>query len=176
MFGPRGTIYLHQPRSTLASPSIQDSVLCTRQMRTTRFTTAQHVHSTKTIQAANKLSDLISLPGSLNDHSPFFICTVALNAMVNLSAYSLVSHGVRADLVKEHVILATGALSLLSETWAVAVPIVKEVKNVARRVFNVESANSNSSWSFNGDVQSINSPLLDNFSWQDQIQTEWPDV
>ncbi len=171
----RCTIYLHQPRSTITS-SIQDDVPCTRQMRTTRYTTARDVHSTKTIQAANKLSDLILLPGSLTDHSPFFICTVALSAMVNLSAYSLAFNGAKADAMKERIILAAGALSRLSETWAVAVPILREVQKTARGVLTAETANNSLAWNADGDVQIISSPLLDNLSWQDQLENAWPDA
>ncbi len=145
-------------------------------MRTTRFTAARDIHSTITIQAANKLSDLILLPGSLTDHSPFFICTVALSAMVNLSAYSLDVNDARTDAMKERVILAAGALSLLSEIWAVGVPILREVKTVARGVFNAESGNGTLAWDVNSDGQSISNPVIDNLSWQDQMGDVWPDV
>jgi len=145
-------------------------------MRTTRFTTARDIHSTITIQAANRLSDLIILPGSLTDHSPFFICTVALSAMVNLSAYSLDFNDARTDAMKERVILAAGALSRLSEIWAVGVPILREVKTVARGVFRAESGNGTLAWDVNGDGQSIGNPVIDNLSWQDQMGDVLPDV
>lgn len=171
----RCAIYLHQPRSTIISP-IQNDVPCTRQMRTTRYTSARDIHSIKTIQAANKLSDLILLPGSLINHSPFFICTVALSAMVNLSAYSLASNGATADAMRERIILAAGALSRLSETWAVAVPILREVQRTARDVLQARTSNNILAWNVTRDVQSIGSPLLDNISWQDQVENAWPDA
>ena len=96
--------------------------------------------------------------------------------MVNLSAYSLDFNGARADAMKERVILAAGALSRLGETWAVAVPILGEVKKAARGVFDAESGNSSLAWNFDGDVQSISNPLLDNLSWQDQMGNAWPDA
>jgi len=145
-------------------------------MRTTRYTIARDTHSTKTIHAANKLSDLILLPGSLTDHSPFFICTVALSAMVMLSAYSLAFNDARADAMKERIILAAGALSRLSETWAVAVPILREIQKAARGVLNGESVNSGLAWNVDGNVRSTSSPPLDNLSWQDQVGSAWPDA
>jgi len=171
----RCTIYLHQPRSTITA-SIQDDVPCTRQMRTTRYTSARNTHSIKTIQAANKLSDLILLPRSLTDHSPFFICTVALSAMVNLLAYSPALNGAQADAMKERIILAVGALSRLSEIWAVAVPILREVQKTAQGVLISKTGNNSLAWNANGDVQSISSPLLDNISWQDQLGDAYPDA
>lgn len=162
----------------MITSSIQDTVTCTRQMRTTQFTTARDIHSAKTIQAANKLSDLILLPGSLTDHSPFFICTVALSAMVNLSAYALDFRGVAADARKERVILAAGALNRLGETWAAAIPILREVKKVARAVFRAETGNGhNLGWNHgDAEVRGIGNPLLDHLSWQDQVGNAWPDA
>ena len=165
----RCTIYLHQPQSTITS-SIEEDVPCTLQMRTTRYTSARDTHSIKTIQAANKLSDLILLPGTLTDHSPFFICAVALSAMVNLSAYSLAFNGATADVMKEHIILAAGALSRLSEIWPVAVPILREVQKTARSVLNAGTSHNSLAWNFDAGVQSIGSPLLDNLNWQDQLE------
>ncbi|KAI9806632.1 MAG: hypothetical protein M1825_006089 [Sarcosagium campestre] len=174
------TIYLHQPRSSLSSPWTQESVFCTRQLSSTRVSTAHHVHCTKTMQAANKLLDLISLPGPLSDHTPFFICTIALGAMVNLSAFSLLpdSNSARPDVVREHVILATGALSLLGETWAVAGSIVKEVKSIARRAFRAEPAGSNSSsWTFDDDdIRSVMDQSPDDFGWQNHVGSDRPEI
>lgn len=110
-----------------------------RQLRPTRGTVAQHVHFTKTTHAAAKLSDLILLPTPLSEHTPFFICAVALSAMINIAAHALVFDGERGALLKQRVILATGALSVLSKTWAVAGEVLAEVKGVARAAFGAES-------------------------------------
>lgn len=147
-----------------------------RRMRDTKITTAEHVHSTKTIQAANKLSSLISLPGPLTDHSPFFICAIALSAMVNLSAYSLMLNGARADLAKEQSTLAMGALGFFGETWAVAIPIMKEIRIVARRVLNLELANNDLSLNLQDDHQIFTKSLFDNIRWPEQMEDEWSDL
>lgn len=96
--------------------------------------------------------------------------------MVNLSAYSLALNGATADATRERIILAAGALSRLSETWAVAVPILREVQRTARDVFKAKTSNNILAWNVNRDLQSISSPLLDNISWQDQLENAWPDA
>ena len=164
-FKLRSTIYLHQPESTMASPPFEANVPCTTSIRTNNRMNTQHVHSVKTIRAASKLLNLVTALGSLNDHSPFFICGVALGAMVELSACSMGFPGVRIDLAKEHIILATGALSLLSETWAVALPVVKEVKRVARFVFKIDAAENSLACDFDSNAQGID--LLNDLGWQD---------
>jgi len=110
-----------------------------RQLRPRRGTIAQHVHLFKTIHAAAKLSDLILLPTPISEHTPFFICAVALSATVNIATHALVFDGERAALLKQRVILAIGALSILSTTWAVAGEVAREVKSVARAAFEAES-------------------------------------
>lgn len=96
--------------------------------------------------------------------------------MVNLWAYSLDFNDARGDATKERVILAAGALSRLSETWAGASPILREVKKVARDVFNAGSGNSSQAWNVDGDIQSIRDPSLDNLNWQDPMGDVWPDA
>lgn len=93
-----------------------------------------------------------------------------------LSAYSLAFNDARADAMKERIILAAGALSRLSETWAVAVPILREIQKAARSVLNGESVNSGLAWNVDGNVQSTSSPPLDALSWQDQVASAWPDA
>lgn len=96
--------------------------------------------------------------------------------MVNISAYSLALNGARHDVVKERIILAAGALRRLSELWAVAVPILREIQKTARGVLNAETGNNSLAWNASGDIQSTSSPLLDDLSWQDHIENAWPDV
>jgi len=96
--------------------------------------------------------------------------------MVNLLAYSPALNGAQADAMKERIILAVGALSRLSEIWAVAVPILREVQKTAQGVLISKTGNNSLAWNANGDVQSISSPLLDNISWQDQLGDAYPDA
>lgn len=157
----------------LASPSTHGVIPCRSLVTTTNFTSVQRVHSIKTIHAANEVLKLICLPGPVTHHSPFFICGTALAAMVRLSAYSLDIHGARESLAKEQIALASEALSRLSETWAVAVPIKEEVRNVTRSVFNIESAITGPSADFGGDAQSKGETLLEDIDWQAQLGDEW---
>lgn len=93
--------------------------------------------------------------------------------MVRLSAYSLDIHGARGSLATEQIALASEALSRLSETWAVAVTIKEEVRNVTRSVFNIESAITGPSADFGGDAQSMGETLLEDIDWQAQLGVEW---
>lgn len=153
----------------------RESVPCTGQMRNTRLSSSQLMHCTKTVQAAIKLSSLISLPGSLVDHSPFFVCAVALSAMVNLSALSLGPSTARMDTTKEHIILSIGALKLISETWSVAIPILKETKRVARNIFNTSLANCDL-FRNPDDNQSPGSCRTEGLGPQIEMENVWPEI
>ena len=111
---------------------------CMGQIRPTHAAIAQNVHFNKTMNAAAKLADLIQLPTPLGEHTPFFICAVALSAMINIAAHALLLDSGRVALSKQRIVLATGALGVLSATWAVAGEVLKDVKGVARTTFGSE--------------------------------------
>lgn len=101
------------------------------------FAQKRQLHLTKTTSAAAKLSELILLPASLDEHTPFFICSIALVAMVNVAAYTslLFDVGGLLALSKQRVVLAIGALNTLTSTWPIAARVCADVKDVARTAF-----------------------------------------
>ena len=128
------------------------------QIRPTRAAVAQNIHFSKTMNAAAKLSDLIQLPTPLIEHTPFFICAIALSTMIHMAAHGLISDSGRAALFKERVVLATSALKVLNTIWPVAREVLTDVKSVARATFESEPLTGNLSV---GDVDL----LAETFDW-----------
>ena len=128
-------ICLHRPRSDLVFARILDATACTPPRRVAEPVTSQHMHSAKAIHAANALSNLITLPMTLSDHTPFFTCAITLGAIVQLSAY--VTRHRESDFcaVTQRIRLAVAALKSSKESWAIAETLYQQVKDVARQAF-----------------------------------------
>ena len=71
---------------------------------------------------------------------------------------------------KERIILATGALSRLSETWAVAVPILDAAKGIARNVFNIGPGNGPLLGHNDGQIESTDEFIIGDFSWDGHVE------
>ncbi|PWW72308.1 hypothetical protein C7212DRAFT_354685 [Tuber magnatum] len=132
------TIYLHRPKSSLASPLVPDDTSCTPESKYSTATKPIALHTAKAIQAANTISKLITLPCPLIKHTPFFTCVITLAAIVHLSACSWLLHGDEGFLAKERIRLGVGALKTLEEVWSVAGCVLMQVKGVAREVFSLQ--------------------------------------
>jgi hypothetical protein len=91
-----------------------------------------NVHASKTIQAAQAISKLITLPVPLVKHTHFFTCVVTLASIVHLSVWSALIHDV--DL-KQQLRLNTGALKTLWQVWPSAGQAFGQVKGVAQEIF-----------------------------------------
>lgn len=132
------TIYLHRPKSSLASSLVPDDTSCTPESKYSTATKPIALHTAKAIQAANTISKLITLPCPLIKHTPFFTCVITLAAIVHLSACSWLLHGDEGFLAKERIRLGVGALKTLEEVWNVAGCVLMQVKGVAREVFSLQ--------------------------------------
>ncbi|RPA99568.1 hypothetical protein L873DRAFT_1789511 [Choiromyces venosus 120613-1] len=132
------TIYLHRPKSSLASSLVPDNTSCTPESKYSTATKPIALHTAKAIQAANTISKLITLPCPLIKHTPFFTCVITLAAIVHLSACSWLLHGDEGFLAKERIRLGVGALKTLEEVWNVAGCVLMQVKGVAREVFSLQ--------------------------------------
>lgn len=132
------TIYLHRPKSSLASSIVPDDTSCTPESKYSTATKPIALHTAKAIQAANTISKLITLPCPLIKHTPFFTCVITLAAIVHLSACSWLLHGDEGFLAKERIRLGVGALKTLEEVWNVAGCVLMQVKGVAREVFSLQ--------------------------------------
>jgi len=174
LFSSRASVYLHRPRSDLVFAPIEEKTACTRPENYTTPITAHHIHSTKAIQAANKLSNLISLPVELTKHSPFFTCAITLSAIVHLSASSIPMYSDKSAVMRERVLLATGALKSLSVIWAVAGSVLQQVKEVARGVLAFDP-NNLSTAVFAEEVNNGASIDVDHHFLQDAMATHLPE-
>lgn len=132
------TIYLHRPKSSLASSIVSTDTSCTPESKYSTATKPIALHTAKALQAANTISKLITLPCPLIKHTPFFTCVVTLGAIVHLSACSWLLHGDEGFLAKERIRLGVGALKTLEEVWNVAGCVLLQVKGVAREVFSLQ--------------------------------------
>lgn len=68
-------------------------------------------------------------------HTPFFICTVTISAIIHLAAYSVIAYADGGAALRERIQMATGALKMLSGVWPIAGVILLQVKEVARDIF-----------------------------------------
>jgi hypothetical protein len=131
------TIFLHFSRSELPHtvPSISD-IACARGRRQLAATSSHH--TIKTINASKEISDLASIPGQLDHHSPFFACGLILSCIVQMAAASTHIHSCGPKCFHQHrdrVVLVLGVLKRLSQTWPVARCAVQRLRVVANAIF-----------------------------------------
>lgn len=79
---------------------------------------------------------MISAPPSLYSRTPFFVCAVALQAMVHLSAYGIAEWSQKRSLMQQQIQMSIGALKKLSEIWETASFVLRQVKRFARAVLD----------------------------------------
>ena len=79
---------------------------------------------------------MIQAPPSLYSRTPFFVCAVALQAIVHVSAYGLTEWSQKRSLVQQQIQMSIGALKKLSEIWEMASIVLRQVKSVARAVLD----------------------------------------
>ena len=91
-------------------------------------------HTKKTLDAADGICQMISAPSSLKSQTPFFICAVALQAIVHISAYGVAEWSQKRSLMQQQIQMSVGALNKLGEVWEMASILLRQVKNVARTV------------------------------------------
>ena len=133
-------IYLHLPRSDLIAHAQGPSATmpCAERLSISLPASTPHTHAVKTIQAANKLSSLASLQVPAEKHTPFFICSLVLDSIVQLSACSIKAcHCLGLDVHRDGITLAIGVLKALAKTWPISDPALQQVKAVARRVLEI---------------------------------------
>jgi hypothetical protein len=97
-----------------------------------------NVHASKTIQAAQDISKLITLPVPLARHTHFFTCVVTLASIVHLSCWSVLLPIIQDDDLKQQLRLNTGALKSLWQVWPSAGQAFGQVKGVAQEIFSAK--------------------------------------
>lgn len=126
-------IYLHRPRSMLAASGLVHQITCAPNAASWHTESVLH-HTRKTVDAANEICRMISASPSLYSRTPFFVCAVALQAIVHLSAYGLAEYKHQQSLIQQRIQMSIGALRKLSEIWEMAGIVLRQVKSVAREV------------------------------------------
>ena len=130
-------IYFHLPRSDLmAQHAPNASMPCAERLSLSIPASSPHSHAVKTTEAANKLSWLASLQTPAERHTPFFICSLVLDSVVQLSACSIKACRC-LEVHRAGITLAIGVLKSLSTTWPLSQPALQQVKAVARMVLDI---------------------------------------
>lgn len=128
-------IYLHRPRSVLAASGLIHQITCAPNTTTLHSESILH-HTKKAVDAADGICQMISVSSSLYSRTPFFVCAVALQAIVHISAYSVAEWSHRRSLMQQQIQMSIGALKKLSEIWDMANVVLGQVKSVARAVLD----------------------------------------
>jgi hypothetical protein len=119
--------------------SIQDATTWNASRQPTPATSQQIVHTAKAIEAADRISNLITLPGDSLKHSPLFAVSVAESALVHLSAYILSTEAEQTSLIRDRVALGVGALKGVRLTWPLASGVLDTLRQASREVIAVRS-------------------------------------
>lgn len=97
-----------------------------------------NIHAAKTIQAAQDISNLITLPVNLTKHTHFFTCVVSLASIVHLTCWSVLLPLTDDSDLKQQLRLSTGALKSLWQVWPSAGRAFGQVKGVAREIYSAK--------------------------------------
>ena len=132
------TIYLHRPQSLLASPNSRYTITCAPNNNGTHIESSQ-LHTRKAVDAANEICHLISASPALLSHTPFFICAIAMQAIVHLGIYSVPAWAYNRKLAEEQIKMSIGALRKLGGVWEIANAVRQDVKNVAKALLDTSN-------------------------------------
>lgn len=130
-----GTIYLHRPRSLLASSNPEHTIACAPN-DSAAISCPTNDHTRKTVEAADEICQMISASSSLLNHTPFFICGIAMQAIVHLGICRLPHLSSSQTLAEQQIKMSIGALRKLSQVWEMAEIVRQDVKNVARALLD----------------------------------------
>ena len=131
-------IYLHRPQSILAAPGLVHQITCAPNI-VTWPSEAIIYHTRKTVDAADRICQMISAPPSLYSRTPFFVCAVALQAIVHISVYGIAEWSHNRSLLQQQIQMSIGALKKLSEIWEMAGIVLRQIKSQARAVLDPSS-------------------------------------
>lgn len=126
------TVVLHYRRSDLVS------ALTTKMGMNIPPASTQQTYGVKALQASKQLSDLLGLRLPPLRHTPFFICSLALSANVQLAAYTLHWRH-RPGFLRDNITLIIAVFKFLSHTWALSQIVLQQVKKVAAQALDYSS-------------------------------------
>lgn len=162
-------IMLHRSKSDLVLIRNHYLTPCSRQQAISATTSAQEIHTSKAIRAANAICNAVTIRKSLAMHSPCFICALTLAATVHLPAYAMQARGDVNNAIKERAQLSVRALSSIGETWPLAKVVSEQISQFAREMIYRGDRPPNSS---EGEVQvasNVIESISENEAWFDDL-------
>ncbi|KAM0549452.1 hypothetical protein ACHAPJ_009438 [Fusarium lateritium] len=112
-------IYLNLPYSCLMSPMTHMRRIICSEPGIEFPSPRGALHTFKVLHAARGITELASLPVSLNSHTPFFICFVVLSSVVHVGACFALQNEVKES-HRHHLGLNLSALDEMGKVWSLA--------------------------------------------------------
>lgn len=124
------SISLHLPRSGIFSFSSSTAVACTKENQHLAAFMSLNMHAMKAMKASQHLSVLLSLDTPGQSHTPFFICILALSAIVHLAAIA-VHADESPDRHFDRLNQVLGLLKQEAKIWPLAAKTYAQLREVA---------------------------------------------
>jgi hypothetical protein len=130
----RSIILLHRMHSLLPLQQVEDCKTCVSSGSQSVPDSQAELHTVKTLQAAENVAKLVTMPIDLIRHTHFFTCALALSAATTVSSLVITPSNTKKNLALQYIRLCTGALTSLSQIWPTAETVLGEVRKVARQM------------------------------------------
>lgn len=138
-------VEIHRPLSSLTYSPIEAISRCAplapSEALSCNNVTERQLHTTKCLDAIDKLDHLLTLPTNIRSHSPFIICMIANVTIAHLSACRFVYQGDKLTTSREKIRLTMGTLKRLSEYWVLGKRTYREIGIIAREILCLENGN-----------------------------------
>ncbi|TVY46159.1 DASH complex subunit [Lachnellula occidentalis] len=163
------TVQLHRELSELDS-SVAKNVTSCAPHKPVVPGESYNLHAAKTVQAAQDISKLITIPVPLLKHTHFFTCVVTLGSIVHLSCWSILMPITQDDDLRQQLRLNTGALKTLWQVWPSAGRAFGQVKGVAQDIFAAKKRTLENGYWPNLTEEDIMQNIIQDQSIMDELQ------
>jgi len=126
---------LYRNFSPLDTLAVRTITTCTEEPGALARVTSDTTHTRRTIQAASKISKLVTLPGPLVKHTHFFVCALGLSSITHLSRWATLPIMTPEQDLRQQIRMNAGALKALAPFWPSAETAFRQVTNVAQKIF-----------------------------------------
>ncbi|KAJ5344327.1 uncharacterized protein N7506_002692 [Penicillium brevicompactum] len=134
-------VEIHRPLSALTHSGIESVSRCAPLAPSDRLkcndTKERDLHTLKCTTAIDGIVELLTLPSSMTNHSPFIICMIANVTIAHLSACRFLYSGEKRSRSREKIRLTMGTLKRLSEHWTLGKRTYHEIGIIAREVLSL---------------------------------------
>lgn len=134
----RASIYLYRPRSALARVPFDSRITYGLYPTILQFSSFDILdpYTKKLVQAADRLSNLLTLPSPVKRHSPFLINGLSMSVLVHTAACVMSNSRQSEESFKVRVQLAVGVLNRLSESWPLASSVKQQLLTIYRETMH----------------------------------------